>query len=149
MSVLSSWPPSRVPSTRLWRSACGWTNSPICWGTPAIPLPPTTCRRCAVAWGEFCRSCSPNWTPRASPPGFWVQTVAPALRPGLADFHPRLARTAEKYVLLLDALEDMHADLTFARPPPLAAETARPRRQASRQAHPRSVLPPLYHGAAA
>lgn len=46
-----------------------------------------------------------------------VQAVGLALRPDLAEWDPALARTAEKYKLVLDALEAAEAELSFANQP--------------------------------
>src|SRR5262249_7297041 len=45
--------------------------------------------------------------------GAWVQAVGQALRPDLAAADPGLGRTADKYVVLLDALEAAEAELSF------------------------------------
>jgi hypothetical protein len=48
-----------------------------------------------------------------------IQTIAMTLRPDLVEFNPGLAKTARKFLWLLDALEDAEADLEFAGQPPL------------------------------
>jgi hypothetical protein len=55
----------------------------------------------------------------------WVQAVGLALRPDLPEFDVVLARTAEKYVVLLDAFIAAEEELAFAGQPPLPPGVAR------------------------
>lgn len=51
--------------------------------------------------------------------GAYIQAVGQALRPDLRQTDPDLAATADKVVLILQALDDMEADLTFRAVAPL------------------------------
>jgi hypothetical protein len=59
------------------------------------------------------------------PASVWVQAVGLALRPDLPEFDPGLARTAEKYIVLLDAFVAAEEELAFAGQPPLPAGVTR------------------------
>jgi hypothetical protein len=59
------------------------------------------------------------------PASVWVQAVGLALRPDLTDLDPGLARTAEKYVVLLDAFVGIEEELAFAGQPPLSPGVTR------------------------
>jgi hypothetical protein len=59
------------------------------------------------------------------PASVWVQAVGLALRPDLPEFDPGLARTAEKYKVLLNAFVAAEEELAFAGQPPLPAGVTR------------------------
>ncbi|HZW32315.1 MAG TPA: hypothetical protein VFF52_16500, partial [Isosphaeraceae bacterium] len=54
--------------------------------------------------------------------GVFVQALGQALRPDLARIDPELARTADKVTWILDALEDLEADLEFRGIEPIPAD---------------------------
>src|SRR5439155_24959971 len=59
------------------------------------------------------------------PASVWVQAMGLALRPDLLEFDPALVRTAEKYVVLLDAFAAAEEELAFTGQPPLPPGMAR------------------------
>jgi hypothetical protein len=54
--------------------------------------------------------------------GVYVQALGQALRPELARTDPKLARTADKLIWMLDALEELEADLEFRGIDPIPAD---------------------------